>query len=76
MIGKHKIYVQESMFEKQLSYLKNNGYETITFFDLQQNPAMDLNKKIMLTFDDGYTDNYTLLFPLFKKKVDNNSTQS
>ncbi len=67
VIGKHKIYVWEKDFEKQLLYLKNNGYETITFFDLLENPSMDLNKKVIITFDDGYEDNYTLLFPLLKK---------
>ncbi len=67
VIGKHKIYVWENELEKQLEYLKKNGYETITFFDLQENPTMNLKKKVLITFDDGYEDNYTLLFPLLKK---------
>ena len=66
-IGQHKIYVYEKDFEKQLAYLKTNGYQTITFVDLAENPKMDLTKKVILTFDDGYEDNYTLLFPLLKK---------
>lgn len=66
-VGKHKIYVWEKDFEKQLLYLKNNGFETITFEDLMVNPTMDLHKKVVLTFDDGYEDNYRLLFPLLKK---------
>ena len=67
VIGKHKIYVKEKDFENQLLYLKNNGYETITFYDLQKNPSVDLTKKVIITFDDGYEDNYRLLFPLLKK---------
>ena len=67
VIGKHKIYVQEKDFEKQMLYLKNNGYQTITFFDLQQQPSMDLYKKVILTFDDGYKDNFELMFPILKK---------
>lgn len=67
VIGNHKIYVWEKDFEKQLQYLKDNGFKTITFFDLKDNPNLDLNKKVMITFDDGYEDNYTLLFPLLKK---------
>lgn len=67
VFGKHKIYVWEKKFEKQMIFLKENGYQTITFFDLQENPKMDLNKKVMLTFDDGYEDNYQLMFPIIKK---------
>jgi peptidoglycan/xylan/chitin deacetylase (PgdA/CDA1 family) len=66
-VGRHKIYVWEKDFMRQLDYLKKNGYQTITFQDLHNNPGMDLYKKVMLTFDDGYEDNYTLLFPLLKK---------
>ncbi len=65
--GKHKVYVREKDFEKQMKYLKDSGYQTITFFDFQQDPSMDLYKKIILTFDDGYEDNYFLLFPILKK---------
>ncbi len=65
--GKHKIFVWQKDLEKQLLYLKENGYQTITFFDLHANPNQDLTKKVILTFDDGYEDNYRLLFPMLKK---------
>ncbi|GAB4251727.1 MAG: hypothetical protein Kow0079_05920 [Vicingaceae bacterium] len=66
--GKHKIYVFKEQFEKQLQYLKYNGYEAITFNQLQQfNPQTDLSKKIILTFDDGYIDNYEIALPLLEK---------
>ena len=66
-VGRHKIYVFKNKFEAQLKFLKENGFETLTFHDLLQNNINDWNKKIVLTFDDGYEDNYTILFPLLKK---------
>jgi peptidoglycan/xylan/chitin deacetylase (PgdA/CDA1 family) len=66
-VGRHKIYVFKDKFEAQLKFLKENGYETLTFHDLLKDNSKDWNKKIILTFDDGYEDNYTILFPLLKK---------
>lgn len=69
--GVHGIYVTESQFEKHLKYLKQKGFETITFKDLLNNKYKDRfnreKKQIILTFDDGYTDNYNYAFPLLKK---------
>ncbi|WP_300341386.1 polysaccharide deacetylase family protein [Fusobacterium sp.] len=69
--GVHGIYVTESDFEKQLQYLKDNNYEVITFKDLLGNRYKERfnsgKKQIILTFDDGYVDNYKYAFPLLKK---------
>lgn len=57
-------------FEKQLQYLQENGYQTITFNDLYYaiKKHGELPKKpIILTFDDGYRDFYTDAWPLLKK---------
>jgi peptidoglycan/xylan/chitin deacetylase (PgdA/CDA1 family) len=64
-IGKHKLYVYEKQFRKQMQWLKDEGYETMTFRNLEL--QKDLSKKIILTFDDGYVDNYTILFPILKE---------
>lgn len=57
-------------FKRQLRYLKQEGYESITLNDLvlfltvgQPLPA----KPIILTFDDGYRDAYTHAFPLLQR---------
>lgn len=66
--GKHGIFITEKLLDKHFNYLKINGYCPITFRDLDKIDRLDKNKKfIILTFDDGYEDNYRLLFPLLKK---------
>lgn len=69
--GVHGTYVTVKQFDEQMKYLKNKGYETVTFEDLLNNKykqRFDKDKKwIMLTFDDGYKDNYENAFPILKK---------
>ncbi|MDX8336812.1 polysaccharide deacetylase family protein [Candidatus Cetobacterium colombiensis] len=69
--GVHGTYVTVEQFEEQMKYLKKKGYETVTFKDLTNNrykQRFDKEKKwIMLTFDDGYKDNYENAFPILKK---------
>jgi len=57
-------------FEQQLKYLKDNGYYTITLKNLYEYFMTDTKipeKSVVLTFDDGYEDNYKVMFPLLKK---------
>lgn len=64
------IYVTEKVFDEQLAHLQKNDFRTITFIDvhnaLRGNKTLS-DKNIILTFDDGYEDNYTSAFPLLKK---------
>ncbi len=62
--------VSPEVFERQLQYIRDNNYNTITSFDLADymDAKKELPKKpILLTFDDGYKDNYTNALPLLEK---------
>lgn len=62
--------IDPAKFEEDLKYLKDNGYTTITVSDLVNyvyNNKELPKKPIMLTFDDGYYNNYLYAYPLLKK---------
>ncbi len=63
--GIEDLFVTPANLEAQLQYLEQNGYTTVTFEDLDKLDT--IQKPVMLTFDDGYEDNYRLLLPLLKK---------
>lgn len=63
--GINELFVSPSELEKQLSYLNEHGYEPIFFSDLPN--LSDYEKPILLTFDDGYDNNYTELLPLLEQ---------
>lgn len=64
----HGIWVTESQFEAHLSFLKRKGFQPITFAELGLVNRLDASQKyIILTFDDGYADNYEVAFPLLQK---------
>lgn len=58
-------------FEKDLKYLRDNGYTSIdlqTLIAAYENPRMKLPKKpFVITFDDGYLNNYEYAYPLLKE---------
>lgn len=58
------------IFEDQMQWIKSNGYTTIHLDDLYSFIYAGKNlpdKPIVLTFDDGYLDNYVFAYPLLKK---------
>lgn len=63
--GYWDLFVSPQTIEEELLYLQENGFDTIWFEDLSH--IEDYEKPVILTFDDGYDDNYTELFPLLQK---------
>ena len=66
----HSLSVLPADFESQLKYLSDHGYHSISpdelFEGLAGTGALPENP-VLITFDDGYKDNYTTAFPLLKK---------
>jgi peptidoglycan/xylan/chitin deacetylase (PgdA/CDA1 family) len=59
----------EAVFEEHLKFYKSN-FDVITIDELNalSNTKKRLNDRFaLITFDDGYIDNYTLAYPLLKK---------
>lgn len=55
-------------FEKQLRWLKKNGYQSLSLDELAQHLSGQSQKKsVVITFDDGYLDNWVYAFPLLQK---------
>lgn len=62
--------ISPEAFEKDLKYLSENGYRAVFISELiayvYEGGALP-EKPVVLTFDDGYYNNYTQAMPLLKK---------
>ena len=62
--------ISPTQFEEDLKELKNRGYTTVTIgeiVDYVYNGKELPQKPVVLTFDDGYYNNYLYAYPLLKK---------
>lgn len=56
-------------FKQDMVALKENGYNTISFkqlYDFVENKKLLPKNPIIITFDDGYSSNFTLAYPVLK----------
>ncbi len=58
--------VPPEKFEQQLQQLLKQGYQSAMLSELAALPKDE--KKVVITFDDGFRNNYTHAFPLLKKQ--------
>jgi peptidoglycan/xylan/chitin deacetylase (PgdA/CDA1 family) len=69
-VGGLGLRVLPGEFDWQMGYLYKNGYQTLTMEEGYQYLKGSLKikgKPIIITFDDGYKDNYTYAYPILKK---------
>lgn len=63
--------ITPEIFEQQLDFMRQNGYTPISIDQLlhaQQTGHKQVEKPVLLTFDDATEDHYTNLFPILKKQ--------
>ena len=62
--------VAPRMFERQLRWLRQQGWRSFTVSELVQQAGALPDKAFAITFDDGYADNLYQALPLWKKRKD------
>lgn len=65
-----ELAVTPELFDAQLSYLGQRGYTVVRYSDLEAHVAAGTPlppKPIIISFDDGWRDQYEYAFPILKK---------
>lgn len=62
----NRLRVKPRQFEKHLQWLQKNDFKSYTMSELVKLESIP-EKTVVITFDDGYKDNFTNAFPLLKQ---------
>lgn len=66
----NEIQLSKDLFEAQMKFLKDKNYTTLSLdelYDFITSNKPIPQKSVVLTFDDGYVDNYLNAYPILKK---------
>jgi len=69
-LGQTSLSVDNEIFEDQMDYLVSNSYTTISAIQLADGLRLHAplpEKSIVVTFDDGYKDAYTYVYPILQR---------
>ena len=66
----NEVIISPNKLREELTFIKESGYTTLTMSELNNyilNNTPIPEKSIVITFDDGYADNYANAFPILKE---------
>ena len=63
----NSLRVSPKNFEMQIKYLHDNGWYSYTMSQVIEQKTCLPEKSVVITFDDGYQDNFANAFPILKK---------
>ena len=69
-VERNEVVISPEKLRKELQYIKDSGYVTLTMSEVNDyinNNKPIPEKSILITFDDGYMNNYTDAFPILKE---------
>jgi len=67
MDSRERLYcVTPHRFKRQMEYLREAGYRFLSLDQLIEGPIIPVQKAVVLTFDDGYLDNFENALPVLE----------